>query len=305
MSTWSETWLPVKWLPEEGLLRWMRFDERPFTEPFFDETLVRNRLLFEANRQKRQSATTPQWLMQYAAAAAPPDLLIFHVSRCGSTLLAQLLGGDADTQVLAEVPLLDQLLMLAAANGQPESLELVRAAAHLLRRGKQRLIVKTDCWHLLHYPLLRRIWPDTPAVVLFRHPAEILRSHRKQPGMHTVPGFLSQLQLPRINQAQHPDPFFGELMCAFFNQLITLHTAAPELLQLNYSIGAEQLAVQAANHAGFALSNLQIEQIKQRALFNAKKPQQHFTEHHETAEAPSFLQEALQKFHELNQILNP
>jgi hypothetical protein len=296
----AETWLPVKWLPDEKLLRWMRFDEKPFTEPFFDETLVRNRLLFEANRQKRQSVTTPQWLLQTIPAAAPPDLLVFHVSRCGSTLLAQLLGSDADAQVLAEVPLLDQLLMLAAANGHPESFELVRAAAHMLRRGKKRLIVKTDCWHLLHYQLLRRIWPQVPAVVLFRHPAEILRSHRKQPGMHTVPGFLSPLQLQGINQAQHPDPFFGELMCAFFNQLIELRITDPKLLQLNYTIGAEQLALQTANHAGFTLSTSQIEQIKQRALFNAKKPQQPFTEHREPITVPPFLQKAVGLYTQLS-----
>ena len=299
MTARAESWLPVQWLPDEILLRWMRFDEQPFTEPFFDETLVRNRLLFEANRQKRQSVTTPQWLLQTAQAAAPPDLLVFHVSRCGSTLLAQLLGGDADTQVLAEVPLLDQLLMHAAANQQPENFELVRAAAHMLRRGKKRLIVKTDCWHLLHYELLRRIWPQVPAVVLFRHPAEILRSHRKQPGMHTVPGFLSPLQLQGINQAQHPDPFFGELMCAFFNQLIQLRITDPKLLQLNYTIGAEQLVLQTATHAGFTLSMSQIEQINQRAFFNAKKPQQPFAEHHEPLTVPPFLQKAVELFTQL------
>ena len=299
MTARAESWLPVQWLPDEILLRWMRFDEQLFTEPFFDETLVRNRLLFEANRQKRQSVTAPQWLLQFAPSAAPPDLLVFHVSRCGSTLLAQLLGGDADTQVLAEVPLLDQLLMHAAANGQPENFELVRAATHLLRRGKKRLVIKTDCCHLLHYQLLRRIWPQVPAVVLFRHPAEILRSHRKQPGMHTVPGFLSPLQLQGINQAQHPDPFFGELMCAFFNQLIQLRITDPKLLQLNYTIGAEQLVLQTATHAGFTLSMSQIEQINQRAFFNAKKPQQPFAEHHEPLTVPPFLQKAVELFTQL------
>lgn len=301
MTQSAESWLPVKWLPDEMLLRWMRFDEQLFTEPFFDETLVRNRLLFEANRQKRQSVTAPQWLLQFAPSAAPPDLLVFHVSRCGSTLLAQLLGGDADTQVLAEVPLLDQLLMHAAADApQPESLQLVRAAAHLLRRGKKRLVIKTDCWHLLHYQLLRRIWPQVPAVVLFRHPAEILRSHRKLPGMHTVPGFLSALQLQGINQAQHPDPFFGELMTTFFRTITELVQHKAAILPLNYHIGAEQLALQTAKHAGFTLSTSQIEQINQRAFFNAKKPQQPFAEHHEPITVPPFLQKAVELFTQLS-----
>jgi hypothetical protein len=303
--TEAETWLPVQWLHGEALLRWMRFDEQPFTEPFFDDTLIRNRLLFEANRRRPQSVTAPQWLLQYAAAATPPDLLIFHISRCGSTLLAQMLGTDADTQVLAEVPLLDQLLMRAAENPNEENINLLRAATHLLRRNKKRLIVKTDCWHLLHYTLLRRIWPHTPAVVLYRNPAEVLRSHRKLPGIQTVPGMLSSTQLPGINSAQHHEVYFGELMSAFFDAVIKLRHENAQILPLNYASGPEALALQTATHAGFTLSDEQVEQINSRAKFNAKNPGQAFTEHPEPAEAPSFLQEAIQKFHELNQILNP
>jgi hypothetical protein len=295
----SETWLPVKWLADEKLLRWMRFDEKPFSEPFFDETITRNRLLFDVNRQKRQSVTTASWLLQHAETAAPPDLLIFHVSRCGSTLLAQMLGADAGMQVLAEVPLLDELLMQAAASPLPENVALVRAAAHLLRRGKQRLIIKTDCWHLLHFSLLRRIWPQVPAVVLYRHPSEILRSHRKLPGIQTIPGYLSAMQLPGINRTLHPDPYFAQLLSAFFNTIIQLKNENAAILPLSYATAPEQLALQTAAYAGIELSEEHHAQLKHRAQFNAKKPGQVFAEHIESAEVPAFLQETVNNYQQL------
>jgi hypothetical protein len=278
-------WLPVKWHDDENLLQWMRFDEQPFAEPFFDETLMRIRAAFPENRGRVRSTTSLHLLSEHAASAAPPDLLIFHTSRCGSTLLAQLLGLDPETAVLAEVPLLDQLL---AAGACPE----LRAAAHLLRRGKQKLVIKTDCWHLLHYETLRSIWPGVPAVALYRRPAEILRSLRKQPGMQAVPGMLSAKQLPGVNPQQHPNDFFGELMCTFFSKLQELRTTAPDLLQINYTEGALQMASKTIAHAGFTLTPIQHEKIEKRARYNAKHPNIVFSEHQNEISVPEYLIDA-------------
>lgn len=290
-----KNWLPVKLLEEENALQWMRFDEQPFTEPFFDETIMRIRAKFPENRGRFRSTTSLHLLSEQAVSAAPPDLLIFHTSRCGSTLLAQLLALDAGTAVLAEVPLLDQLL---AAEAYSE----LRTVTHMLRRGKQKLVVKTDSWHLLHYETLRRIWPEVPAVALYRHPAEILRSLRKQPGMQAVPGMLSPKQLPGVNPAQHPDPFFGELMCAYYSKLIQLRTTAPELLQINYSEGALQMASRTIVHAGFTLTPEQYAQLETRARYNAKHPDIVFSEHENEIVVPDYLIEAELLYNKLNQL---
>jgi len=290
-----ENWLPVKLLEEENALQWMRFDEQSFEEPFFDETIMRIRAKFPENRGRFRSTTSLHLLCDQAASAAPPDLIIFHTSRCGSTLLAQLLGLDTGTAVLAEVPLLDQLL---AAEAYSE----LRTVTHMLRRGKQKLVVKTDSWHLLHYETLRRIWPEVPAVALYRHPAEILRSLRKQPGMQAVPGMLSPKQLPGVNPAQHPDPFFGELMCAYFSKLIQLRTTAPELLQINYSEGALQMASRTIAHAGFTLTPEQYAKLETRARYNAKHPDIVFSEHENEIVVSDYLIEAELLYNKLNQL---
>lgn len=290
--TEAENWLPVKLLPENNLVRWMRFDEQPFTEPFFDETIIRNKLLFEKNRHQLLSVTSLQWLKQHSEVAAPPDLLIFHLSRSGSTLLAQLLGLDSETTVLAEVPLIDQLL----AAGKFDEL---RTVVHLLRRNKGRLVIKTDSWHILHYETLRRIWPNVPAVVLYRHPAEILRSHRKLPGIQTIPGYLSKTQLPGVDPHLHPDQFFAALMCAFYSKLLALFNEAPELLPIHYGEGVEHLISRTIAHSGFVLTAEHTSLIEQRVQYNAKHPGEVFNEHSNAAIVPEELLEAESLYQQL------
>lgn len=294
ISTDLKNWLPVKLLEDENAFHYLRFDDTPFSAPFFDETIMFVRAKFPENRNRFRSTVSRSWLAEQIASAAPPDLLIFHTSRCGSTLLAQLLALDNDTTVLSEVPLLDQLLAA-------EAFTELRTATHMLRRGKQKLVVKTDSWHLLHYETLRRIWPEVPAVALYRHPAEILRSLRKQPGMQAVPGMLSPKQLPGVNPAQHPDPFFGELMCAYYAQLNQLRTTAPELLQINYSEGALQIASKTLAHAGFTLTPEQYAQLETRARYNAKHPDIVFREHENEVVVPDYLTDAERLYNQLNQ----
>lgn len=288
-----ENWLPVKLLEEENALQWMRFDELAFTEPFFDETIMRIRAKFPENRSKTHSVTTTTFLRSNVNQPLPPNLLVHHVSRCGSTLLAQLLGLDPETTVLSEVPLLDQLLVACTQSGTPEADDTFRAAVHLLRRNHPRLVIKADSWHLLHHATLRRIWPDVPVLVLYRHPAEVLRSHRKRSGMHAVPGLLSEAQLPGVNGQQHPDPYFGELMTLYFRQLQHIRKTDARAVLMNYAQGPETLVETAAQLAGFTFSAAQQKAIAERARFNAKAPDEVFAEHREPVPVPEWLKEAV------------
>jgi len=133
-----------------------------------------------------------------------PSGFIFHLSRCGSTLAANLLRVPATHLVYAEPPLLDQLLrrLPTAAEVTPAQLHWLRlllaALASFGRGRKQRMFIKLDAWDIVDGPLLRAVAPQTPALFLYRDPLEILVSHRRSPGMHALRGALdlSKLGLP-------------------------------------------------------------------------------------------------------------
>ena len=106
-------WVPSQLRQEEDrlLCRWTYTAEAPYKEPFFEETLQRCLGLPE-NTERHRVATSLDLLPGFAAEipALEPAAFIFHVSRCGSTLVTQLLGEDPAFVTLSETPFFDQLL---------------------------------------------------------------------------------------------------------------------------------------------------------------------------------------------------
>src|SRR4051812_38658825 len=93
ISATLANWIPYKLSFEEGkpYCEWMNMGEEDFTEPFFDDTIIRRRKLNNLARKSLSSIDIlPQWSNELES--IPPSAFIFHVSRCGSTLASQLLA---------------------------------------------------------------------------------------------------------------------------------------------------------------------------------------------------------------------
>lgn len=184
-------WLPVDLKRHEGriLVEWLHFAGLPLTDPFFEETQRKAQLL-PFNRLMR--CATPLAAVEAFIDAPPLDGLVFHMSRCGSTLVGQMLGAVREHVVLSEPPVLDTMIQIVG-RGQADPL-LVRAMAGALARdrgdGARHRFVKLDAWHCFVLPMLRQVWPDTPWVFLYRNPVEVLVSQQRRPGMHCRPGVL-------------------------------------------------------------------------------------------------------------------
>jgi hypothetical protein len=300
MQAEKQYWLPAALLHENDdvRLRWMLSDAQPFREPFFHDDINRLKYTFAVNRQ-RPFVQTPVSTLAYTRMEQEPDLLVFHVSRCGSTLLTQLLGLDEQITTLAEVPLFDELLALPHSHDRRT---LLRAAAQLLRRGTKKLVIKCDSWHLLHYEFLRSCFPDTPVVFLYRHPGEVWQSQCKRSGIQAIPGYLRAEQLPGFslagNSAIAAGPYFGKLLELFF-EIMLQHAAAKNVLLLQYSRDALSFVLPAAAHAGISPNAFHLEQMKQRAGFNAKNPGEVFSEKLPDVQVPDFLEAALGLYRKL------
>lgn len=211
LSDWRG-WLPIgiELAEAGGTVDWCRFDRQPLREPFFRDSVEQAlRLPFnQAFRRASALDALPAW--RAASPGMAPTAFVFHASRCGSTLLAQMLARLDSHIVLSEPPPLDALLRAhyahpALATGQADWIGGLLSAYGQRRRGDERaLVVKLDAWNIAELPLLRRCFPRTPWLFLYRDPLEIAVSQLAAPGRHMVPGLIGASPLIATAEAAHP-----------------------------------------------------------------------------------------------------
>jgi hypothetical protein len=144
--------------------------------------------------------------------------LIFHMSRCGSTLISRVLAANPDYVMLSEPPPLDEVLATGLRGASEEQrIGWLRAMVSALtqpRTGREkRAFIKMDSWHILDLPLIRRAFPETPWIFVYRNPVEVLVSHKRLRGGQMAPGHLPPQRLG-LDQAAAQLPFDLDRFCA-------------------------------------------------------------------------------------------
>lgn len=193
----GRNWLPAALVPAAGQLAidWVHFGDAPLHESFFEDSLRR------AKRRPINAllkVCTPLGTLGNRPppdATAAPDGLIFHMSRCGSTLVSQMLAAMPGSIMVSEAPPLDAIVQLVHSHPEApldQRVTLLRGMAAALGRdrfgNRRHYVIKTDSWHSLALPLFRAAFPDTPWVFLFRDPTEVMVSQMRMRGSQTVPG---------------------------------------------------------------------------------------------------------------------
>jgi hypothetical protein len=189
-------WLPVgvSWRDAQPEIEWCLAGREPLREPFFEESVRRlvGRPFNRVFRRRTGAAELLDW-----AARSPgltPSGFIFHMSRCGSTLVAQMLAARSDSVVLSEPAPVDAMLRPPGPIPDDWHTRLLRALISAMAQprmgNEQYCFIKFDCWHVLFLPLIRRAFPAVPWVFLYREPRQVLASHLRQRGVQTVPGLL-------------------------------------------------------------------------------------------------------------------
>lgn len=190
---------PLRLVSDAGApaVEWIETDGQRFSEPFFEDTLARFRRRRDGGPPPRHRTSLDA--LRDVPEGVPPAALIFHVSRCGSTLVAQMLGAIDRHVVVAEPPILDELLRATPGASDEDRIAWLRGAVRALGRaappGGERLFVKLDCWHLFHLPLLDRAFPEVPFWFVHRDPLEVLVSLMRRPSLTLVRDTVTPLQL--------------------------------------------------------------------------------------------------------------
>jgi hypothetical protein len=170
---------------------------RRITDPFFAQTVERS-LRHPAHMLFRHD--TPMEALgelNEQSPGAPPKGFIFHASRCGSTLIAQMLAAQPENVVISEASPVDVVLRSHLRDPGISEEQRILWLRWLLnafgqrRFGEEkRLFVKFDSWHALFLPLIRRAFPDVPWIFVYREPVEVLLSHGRRRGGQMIPGVL-------------------------------------------------------------------------------------------------------------------
>jgi hypothetical protein len=182
-----EGWAPVRVHERERpVVEWCWLDGIAFDEPFFVQTVER---AFRTPFSLLFRQETPIDALAGLEPGLAPSGLVLHGSRCGSTLVARMLGSVPRHLVLSEPPPVDQVLRLHAA--EEDRVRWLRAVVSALgrpRTGERAYVLKLDAWSTRSLGTLRAAFPDVPWVFLFRDPVQVLASHLRQRGAHMVPG---------------------------------------------------------------------------------------------------------------------
>lgn len=219
-------WTPVRLYAgaDEPVAEWALIGE-PFADPFFEQTADRA-MRHPFNEVFARRTSMSELAAAHAADPGPaPSGLVFHMSRCGSTLVAQMLAGLRAAVVLSEPQPLDALLRLRrpmTERGEEEKLAgWLRALVGALGRphaGERHVFVKFHAWHVLELPFIARAFPGVPWAFVFREPRAVLRSQAKSVGAELVAGTIDPAYLglgPARAHALPPDEYGARVLAAF------------------------------------------------------------------------------------------
>jgi hypothetical protein len=210
----SLAWPPRDWLPIQVAdgVDWAHFAGAP-TGPSFFANAVRRALARPFNRLLRCRTGLDDFIGRAPDGPREPDGFIFHMSRCGSTLVARMLAALPGTALVSEAAPLDAIVRLALRPDWPEARRIaaLRAMVGALgRRPSASFVVKLNAWHALALPLFRAAFPRVPWLFLYRDPAEILASQMAERGTELTP----ELVPSRLYGIENGTDYPPEVYCA-------------------------------------------------------------------------------------------
>ncbi len=273
--------LPHRLTAESGELQieWVWSDGGRFTESFFHDTVARLRHTNPANVRCARPRTPVAALHDFPP-GVPVVGIIFHVSRCGSTLLSRMLAAVPRNLVASEPQIIDELLRLPQRDpsiAEGELIRLLRGAVAALGQppagGARRMFLKVDCWHLFSLPLIQRAFPKAKLLFVYRDPIEVLVSLMRKPSLTLVRDTIAPEHLgltaderDALSREEHAAAIVG----AFYRTALR-HRAS--LFPIPY----EQVSEIAMNGLpGITQTHEERESMRVAAAFDAKNPSERF-----------------------------
>ena len=286
LDKWPQIgWLPVRAVPGHGApaFDWAWFGDRALSEPLFEDSV--NRVASRPLSRMFRTRTDLAALIAGAAQeeALEPDGIVFHMSRCGSTLVAQMLAAVPHHIVASEAAPIDALVQWAVTSGAPfeHQVAALRALVAALGRNRsgssRRFFVKLDAWNVLALPLFRAAFPSTPWIFLYRKPEEVMVSHIGMPGMQFVAGVVPSLGIVDTGGALSMEDQGAAVLARYLDCAIEHFSVGGGLL-VNYADLRSAMESAIPRHFGFDPDSEERAVMTAATRRNSKVPDQTYTD---------------------------
>lgn len=273
-------WTPVRidFSAASPAVEWADLSHERFVEPFLDQTVARwasgprFRPLVRTGLEALVALDNEQSL--------EPAGMIFHLSRCGSTLVSRLLGTLPGVVVVAEPSPLNALLGLNPGRVDEATLIglvrlLVRALGRRRHGDERHMVLKCTSWNVRRREILAAAFPETPWIWVQREPARVLASL-----LATPPGWLGLgITPPRSAElfGLEPVPVPVRARVEFAARALgaMLEAAATDpagRLSIDYADLPEAVWRRAAPHFGIEVDSAAIERMIAESRFYSKDP---------------------------------
>lgn len=273
-------WIPIRlyWTGTQPVVDWCFLGRRRFDTPFFSQSVEEClghpfNLLF---RHQTPIEVLGEW--SEARPGLPPSGFIFHMSRCGSTLITRMLAALSHSIVISEAPPIDSILraqfQCAGVSDDRRVAWLrwmVSALAQPRHGEEQHFFVKFDAWNTVELPLIQRAFPDVPWIFVYRDPIEVLVSQFNHRGAHMIPGVIHP-SLFGINgealASMEPEEYCSKVLAAICRAAL-LHESTRGVL-INYRQLPEAVWSSILGFFGLRCSEGEMETVKGTAKVHSK-----------------------------------
>lgn len=281
-----QNWIPFKLLEKDNeiYVEWIYLSDFKFAEPFFDETIAKCKSHLY-NSKPFKVLSTIENVIEWSQKLVSVELksLVFHVSRCGSTMLSQCLAASNENIMISEAPIIDQILR-SEFFGLEKKTILLKAVLGFFGQKRfseeKNLIIKLDAWNIFEANYLRSIFSDVPFALLYRNPGEVLRSHQKLKGMHMVPNLIppavfgiTPKEIEQLNFQQ-----YGALVLEkYFQGFLDFQKADKNVIILNYNEGMKNVVEQFVSFIKINSSDVELNKMLERLKSHSKNGNAVFT----------------------------
>lgn len=288
--------IPYKLIEKDNdvYFEWIYLADIKYAEPFFEETISKCKS-HAYNSQSFKIVSTIENLIDWSKELISVELksLVFHVSRCGSTMLSQSLATSSENIMISEAPIIDEILRSDTFNLEKKA-ALLKAVIALLGQKRfpeqNNLIIKLDAWHIFNADFLRSVFPEIPFALLYRNPIEVLKSHQKRTGMHMVPNALpshvfgiSAKEIDEISFQQYG----GLVLEKYFQGFLNFYERDQNVTKLNYNEGMKNVIEKFISFINVDYNSDELEKMYERLNKHSKNENAVF-------KGDSFKEESLQ-----------
>ncbi len=272
-------WLPFSYSANTGSIGWCLPLEQA-REPFHHQYVERCRQQIAFNQLIQPRTDIHRLAAPASSHGTKPNGFIFHLSRCGSTLVSGSLSEIEGVSVLSESSLLTDILLddSLAENEKYHLLPAMLDCQGNIGIKNNKIIVKWNAWDLFYWPLIRKVYPDVPVLIIIREPVEILASHQYLAGRHMS----GDPTLAKLDPAMAPARE-GETILRFrirvlrdLLERVRIIAQEPGVEIVDYrQINIKKITGMGA-FFGLSISPMEADRIRERMQLHSKNPQQPF-----------------------------